>query len=180
MTTRAELQHIHESKGQRRLPAPPIRRFVKQLVVLSFGLLATAFADETSAGERQAQLESAAAQVLSAVDASWNAGDGAAVAANWTDDGTVISPMGELTAGRSAIESDMVAQLTGPMKGSRHKLTPTGIRPVNDDVAVVDGEAEIGVAGQSWSANFTAVLSRGADGAWKLAHMRSYRFIPRS
>jgi hypothetical protein len=42
--------------------------------------------------------------VTSGIEDAWNAGDAAAFASHWIEHGTVVSPMGELTVGRAAIE----------------------------------------------------------------------------
>lgn len=134
--------------------------------------------DPLPAGVHADQIRSEVGDLFSRVDAAWNAGDADAFAANWIDDGTVINPMGALTHGRAAIATDIGAQLAGPMKGSRHKLTAAGVYGLGLDVAVADGVAEVGMGDAAWPASFTAVLSKEGEAGWKIAHMRSYVFLP--
>jgi len=121
-------------------------------------------------------------RLLARVDAAWNAGDAAEFAAQWTTDGTVISPQGQRTDGRDRIEREQAAGLAGPMKGTTHTLTAAEIRRPTDNTAVVDGEAVIanlsinGTTYPPLSANFTATCVE-CDGIWRIAHLVSYAFL---
>lgn len=132
----------------------------------------------------QARDGDAIRRVTAAIDDAWNRGDAATFASHWTLDGIVVSPMGEVTVGRGAIQQDMANQFAGPMRGTYHRLIVTRMHWPKVDVAVVDGLAEVGMtpgpdghAMPPWTANFTAVFAGGASGEWLLADMRSYTFI---
>src|SRR5262245_56136503 len=96
--------------------------------------------------DQQTNADDAIKQLAAAIDAAWNKGDAVAFASYWAEDGTVTNPRGQITAGRAEIEKSMAADLAGPMKGTTHKLTITGIYWLKPDVAVADGEAEVAIA----------------------------------
>ncbi|WP_021594558.1 SgcJ/EcaC family oxidoreductase [Actinomadura welshii] len=121
--------------------------------------------------------------LLKSIDRSWNIGDAAAFAAHWTSDGTVISPQGRRTEGRSKIREEQAAAFAGPMKGTTHELTATNIRWTARDHAVVDGDAVVsnlrgsdGTVYPPLSAKFTCVCIN-KHGRWMVTHMVSYTFI---
>jgi uncharacterized protein (TIGR02246 family) len=148
--------------------------------------LADPAATATSAGSAPAPADKQPIiELHAAVDAAWNAGDANAFAALWTEDGTVTSPLGQLTEGRPAIRTDEAAQLAGPMKGTRHKLTVSRVYRPTPDVAVADGEAQIsgfhdasGKIQPPLTAKFTSVCIE-RQGQWRISHLRSYVYIGR-
>lgn len=118
-----------------------------------------------------------------AVDDAWNAGDADAFAAHWAEDGTVVSPLGQISVGRAAIRTDEAAAFDGPMKGTRHKLTVSRTYWPQPDVAVVDGDAEIsgfrdddGAVQPPLTAKFTSVCVQ-RQGEWFITHLRSYIYL---
>ena len=118
--------------------------------------------------------------LLERIDAAWNRGDAGSFAASWTENGTVVSPMGVLIAGRAAIQADMQAQFAGPMQGSSHSLEIERILPIEPGVVLVDGTAAVRLGDQGpWTANFTAVLVGNTGKGWLVSHMRSYVYIQR-
>jgi uncharacterized protein (TIGR02246 family) len=96
----------------------------------------------SSAAVDESQRQKALVQLHQAVDTAWNAGVADAFAARWVDDGTVVSPLGQASVGRAAIRADEAAAFTGPMKGTRHKLTVSRMYWPEPNIAVVDGDAE--------------------------------------
>jgi uncharacterized protein (TIGR02246 family) len=127
--------------------------------------------------------EEAIRTLLARIDAAWNAGDAVAFAVNWTNDGTTISPLGALSEGRANIQADVGASLSGPLKGSRHRLDLVRAYWPKAGVAVADGDAEIsnvtGPDGEVWPplrAKFTSTCVKGGS-EWSIAHMRAYVFL---
>jgi uncharacterized protein (TIGR02246 family) len=112
-----------------------------------------------------------------------NRGDAKAFAALWTSQGTVVSPLGQLSTGRENIHRDEAAGFAGPMKGTHHKLSVHQIYPVTSTTAVVDGQAEIsdmhrpdGSVYPPLTAQFTSVVVH-THGRWLVAHRRSYIYV---
>jgi uncharacterized protein (TIGR02246 family) len=113
-------------------------------------------------------------EVTARVDAAWNAGDGVAFAAQWTECGTIVNPFGQLTEGRVNIERDMTEQFAGPSQGTTHLLEITRVYVVSPFVAVADGISCVTAdnSTEPWTAPFTAVFSRNKRGNWQIAHLR--------
>jgi uncharacterized protein (TIGR02246 family) len=119
-------------------------------------------------------------QILADIDAAWNSGDAEAFAAQWAEEGTVVSPMGEVTESRADIQKDMTAQLAGPMKGTTHTLAAEKIYAIDQSMVIVDGEAIVAMPGNDpWPAKFSAVLHQDQSGKWAVHHMRSYIYLRR-
>jgi hypothetical protein len=74
----------------------------------------------------ESQRQKAIVELHQAVDNAWNAGDAEAFAARWAEDGTVVSPLGQVSVGRAAIRTEEAAAFNGPMKGTRHTLPCLG------------------------------------------------------
>jgi uncharacterized protein (TIGR02246 family) len=133
----------------------------------------------------QAAIQAAAA----AFGAAWQSGDARAFAQLFTDDGQLVSPVGDLTKGRAELEKAVAAELAGPLKGTTHKLSLTTFHFVSPGVAVVDGDVELlGVrtpAGQTLpplKAKATGVVVKvKVQGAvrWLFSDLRGYVFMPR-
>src|SRR4051812_9430140 len=75
-----------------------------------------------------------------AFDEAWNKNDAKAVAALFTDDATVIDPMGMEFNGKAAIEKTFEGMFAGPAKGSKHSITPRHITFIKPDVALGDAD----------------------------------------
>jgi uncharacterized protein (TIGR02246 family) len=150
------------------------------VVAVASALVVPAGGTATASPDRPRQ---AIVQLHADIDAAWNREDAKAFAALWTPDGTVVSPLGQLSVGRGNIQRDEAAGFAGPMKGTRHKLTVQQIYAVTGTTAVVDGEAEIsgmrgldGTAYPPLTARFTSIVVR-VHGRWLVAHMRSYVYV---
>jgi uncharacterized protein (TIGR02246 family) len=132
-------------------------------------------------------LQAAVTGLAGEVDAAYNAGDAAGMAACWTDEGLNITPFGDRFEGRASIEADLRAGLDGFLKGSEHRLMVSRVWSLNDQTTVADGTATIsGIAGfdgttmEPMTSSFSMICTRDGDGRWRISQMRAYRFIPRS
>ncbi|MDQ7911289.1 SgcJ/EcaC family oxidoreductase [Phytohabitans sp. ZYX-F-186] len=131
----------------------------------------------------QTQRQKAIVELHQALDNAWNAGDADAFAARWTEDGTVVSPLGQASVGRAAIRTDEAAAFNGPMKGTRHKLTVSHMYWPEPNIVVIDGDAEIsgfrddgGAPQPPLTAKFTSVCVQ-QQGKWFISHLRSYVYL---
>jgi uncharacterized protein (TIGR02246 family) len=112
--------------------------------------------------------------------AAWARSDADAVAAVFTQDGTLILPGGVHKVGRDEIRAFMTAAYAGPFKGSRVTGTPVSVRFASDDVVLIrthggvmrDGETEIDPA---LAVRSTWICVR-VGGEWQLA---GYQNSPR-
>ncbi len=127
--------------------------------------------------------QDAVRQLHAHIDAAWNAGDAHTFADHRSEDGTVTNPMGQTSAGRTGIETDIAGQLMY-LKGTTHTLTISSMYWPAGGVAVVDGDAEIrnaigpeGAVMPPLTSKFTSVCVEQPDGEWRVAHLRSYIFL---
>lgn len=123
--------------------------------------------------------EAAVLAVEAAYDRAWQAGDLDALIACVAEDAVLVSPRGELARGRAEIRRLLGAFLSGPARGTTHTTRIERVGFVTEDVAIVDGSAEIASSDGSGSPQativhrFTDVLRRD-DGRWAIAHVRAY------
>lgn len=109
-------------------------------------------------------------------DYAWLQGDIEGVMACFTDDAVIMSPRGDLASGIEQIRNLLNDFLGSEAKSTKHTSSISRISFVNDDVAVVDGEAFIEGA-ENLSASdvhhrFTDILVRNGD-VWLIAHIRA-------
>ncbi len=93
-------------------------------------------------GESHARDEEAIRGLASEFARAWNAGDPAAMAALWTEDGDFIQPAGRKTQGRSEIEKRLAEEYSYFYKGSHFSSTVDSVRFLKPDVAILDGAWE--------------------------------------
>ncbi len=104
---------------------------------------------------------------------AFNRHDSAALAAHWSDTGENVDlDSGEVTAaGRQAVR-DVFATLFETDDAATIDIDVQSIRPLRDDIAVVDGVSLISFAdGQPASSRFSAVVVK-QDGRWVLENVR--------
>ena len=111
-------------------------------------------------------------------DAAWNRGDIARIVGLYHSNAVVINPLGEVAVGRAAIQAALEGFLNGVARGSRHSTAVVSISYVREDVAVVDGEAQLqGVRNEALTPTmlhrFTDIVVR-EEGRWFLSHTRAY------
>lgn len=109
--------------------------------------------------------------------AAWNAGDAVAMAAAYTDDGSLTDPF-QAPKGRAAIEAAFAGLLAGPGKGSTTAFEVKDVELLDDEVAIADGvqtvsglRAPDGTALPPQAFTVTMVLER-KGGAWAYRAVR--------
>jgi uncharacterized protein (TIGR02246 family) len=83
------------------------------------------------------------------ISAAWADQDGAAFAASFTEDATLILPGDVFLKGRDQINSFMTEAFAGPYKGTRVFGEPIDVRAVCPDVAVVISRGGVLAPGDS-------------------------------
>ena len=113
------------------------------------------------------------------VSAAWKKNDGQAVAATFTDDGTLINPFGQRAQGRGAVAAMYTEYFGGMLRGTSTTITVTHVRAVEKEHAFVDGDHTIyGPDGKVVLAvHISALLRRKGDG-WQCADSRPFTFAP--
>jgi hypothetical protein len=97
----------------------------------------------------------------------------------------LVSPLGEATRGRGELENKVAAELSGPFKGTDHRLTLTSFHFVKADVAVVDGDVHLaglrapdGKTMPTLDAKVTGVMTK-VKGRWLFAELHGYVYMQR-
>jgi len=110
--------------------------------------------------------------VVAALEAAWNAGDGAAFAAPLTEDADFVNIRAEHFRGRDSIAAGHDGIFRSIYAGSRNHYTVESVRLLRQDVALVHVKAVLdaptGPLAGRHGALFSAVLTREPDG-WRIA-----------
>ena len=81
--------------------------------------------------------------IIASQVAAWNVGDAKSFSASFADDGSFTNIRGSVFYGHQAFEDRHVEIFSGFFKGSRLAMSPTKIRFVRPDVAIVDLDTAI-------------------------------------
>jgi uncharacterized protein (TIGR02246 family) len=123
--------------------------------------------------------ETAVREVEAAYDRAWRAGDVDGLLTCLRADAVLVNPRGEVARGHDEIGAALGHFLDTEARGSSHHSVGTRVSFVTDDVALVDGEAQVSGlrddAGGSSTIrhSFVDVLVR-TDGTWAIAHIRAH------
>jgi uncharacterized protein (TIGR02246 family) len=109
----------------------------------------------------------------------WKSNDGAAFAACFTEDGSLINPFGERADGRAALTGMYNEYFAGMLQGSTTTIDLAQLRPLGDDYAFTDADQTIyGTDGNVLLALHAVNLLRRHGDDWQLADSRPYTFPP--
>lgn len=124
-----------------------------------------------------APLTSSVAALFDEVSAVWKSNDGAAAAALFTDDGSLINPFGERADGRAALAAMYTDYFGGMLQGTTTSIELSRVRAMGSEFAVADAEQTIFAANGDvvLSLHVVNVLRRDGDD-WRLLDSRPYEF----
>jgi uncharacterized protein (TIGR02246 family) len=109
----------------------------------------------------------------------WKSNDGAAFAACFTEDGSLINPFGERADGRAALTGMYNEYFAGMLQGTTTTIDLAQLRPLGDDYAFTDADQTIyGTDGNVLLALHAVNLLRRHGDDWQLADSRPYTFPP--
>ena len=128
-------------------------------------------ADDAKPGPDEAEVHKA----LEAFVAAFNDNDAAKMAATLTATAEYIDDDSNRIEGSKAI-GELLGKFFAANKGAKLQITPEGTRTVAPGVAIEDGESVITIPDKQTQSvrKFTIVYTK-ADGAWKIASIRSTR-----
>lgn len=118
---------------------------------------------------------------LNRVAEAWNAGDGTAYGAEFTDDATYVTFSGDVLRGRTAIAATHQFLFDGPLRGSRMDELGAAaeIRMLTDDVAHVLVDGGVRLDGQEQlsaeRASTVSFVLRRAGEQWQIAAFQNTR-----
>jgi uncharacterized protein (TIGR02246 family) len=137
-------------------------------------------------GQQQQQhtkVESSLEATIQKFTEAFNRHDRKAVAACFTEDGTLITPSGEYGNGRSGVERVYGHDVDQFLEGSTSKFTIVGARSIANDCAFLDLEHDIqncrmpdGTRGPMKL--HVVILAQRKGNAWLMQDVRPYAFLP--
>ena len=139
--------------------------------ILIFGLLVAASHCMGQESTRAVNDEPAIRNCIESYVDAFNRGDGAALAAMWSEEGVWISPEGERLTGRAAIEASM-NRYFAESQGQTLSVSNTTIRFLAPTVAVEEGSARVSQQGEAPSESTYIAIHVKHDGEWKLDSVR--------
>ncbi len=116
--------------------------------------------------------------------ALFNKGDAKAVSAFWTEDGSLVNPVGQKGTGPAGVEKVIAADLGTILKGAKMEMQVAQFRPVGKDAAWVELEHTVtGAKGPDGKAMPTMtfhvpclMVKKGKE--WMIAEARPYGYLP--
>lgn len=147
-------------------------------------LLGTASAKPKEGKGHDAKDEDAIKETVAAFVTAFNKADAKAVAALFTEEGSITNVFGLEMSGKATIEKELTTQFAGPLKGVTNNVTPTKIVNVAPNVAVGDADLEIVGMKTPDGKALPAIKARGTGvfvkqkGKWLFAAARGYIHMP--
>jgi uncharacterized protein (TIGR02246 family) len=112
--------------------------------------------------------------------ANWKTNDGAAVATDFVEDGSLINPFGQAARGRPALAAMYAEYFAGMLRGTTTTCKIAEIRVVEGNHAFVDAEQTIhGPDGGVVLVVHLAALLRHERDGWRFVDSRPYTFASR-
>jgi uncharacterized protein (TIGR02246 family) len=110
---------------------------------------------------------------------TWNTNDGAAFAACFTEDGSLVNPFGERADGRAALTAMYTEYFGGMLKGTTTSIDLTQLRRVEANHALADADQAIyRDNGDVVLALHVVNLLRREGEDWRMVDSRPYAFPP--
>ena len=148
-----------------------MRSFLVSLAIVSFLSSVASAGDDNAIKDRLDQFQSA-----------WNKDDVSGIAALFTEDGTLINPVGVFAHGRDEVAKVVGQEHAGRFKASKYEISDVKVQWVTADIAVADISANIsgvhgpdGAAAPDYAHHVVWVFVK-KDGKWMVAAARPYQF----
>ncbi len=114
----------------------------------------------------------------------FNRRDAKQVASCWTEDGTLITPTGEVGRGRSGVETAFRHDSDTILKGTTSRFAITAVRRLGSDLAFLDLDHELqNVRMPDGSTGVmtlhVVMLAKKSGNTWQWLDARPYAFVPR-
>ncbi len=145
-----------------RLLSMEVRTMRSVMPILCAALLALPSA---TLGQASPDAQAAIAEANAAWEAAWNAGDGAGIAALYTDDAMLLPPGGEPIEGREAIQAFWQ---TAVESGTQAALKTSELEIHGDLATEVGSYVDTGADGAHVDHGKYMVMWKKVDGNWKL------------
>ena len=155
--------------------------FAAVAVLISCQPAAEQATEEAPAKESmESSVEAGQQAIIEAFEVAWNAGDAAAVAAQYTADADSSGPDGEMYSGREEIAKRYAMLFETIYSGTTVSIHTTNLRELDEGVALVHGSFEVsgiaGAEGEEMPAQkglYTNILVQEGD-QWLITSLRSW------
>lgn len=156
---------------------------MKGLLTAALLMLLTTSAIAADANQAPGKQEQAITSTAESFFDAWNQHDVGTMVTFWSDDATLINPMGRLAQGRAGIEALLSEEQTTVFKASTAKVVDLKVtRSLGPNMAFCDGEMTVdGAQGPDGSAmpqmkmHLALIMERKGD-RWMIAEARPYAF----
>lgn len=135
-----------------------------------------------SIGMHEAKAEPALEASLRKFNEAFNRFDTKEVAACWAEDGTLITPSGELGSGRSGVESAYRHDCEGILQGTSSTFSIESVRRLGSELAFLDCEHELRNMRNPNGSTGTmklhvVILAKRSGSGWLWLDARPYAFV---
>lgn len=123
--------------------------------------------------------DSSVAAFFEALAAGWKANDGAAFAAYFTEDGSLINPFGARADGQAALTAMYSEYFDGMLGGTTTSINLTQLRAIETDYVLADADQNVYAPnGEVLLALHVVNLLRREGDDWRIVDSRPYAFSP--
>jgi uncharacterized protein (TIGR02246 family) len=135
------------------------------------------------AGRQEREAEPSLEAACRKFNEVFNRFDAKRVAACWTEDGTLITPTGEVGTGRSGVEAAYRHDCETILAGTTSRFTISSVRRLGNELAVLDLDHELQNCrkpdGTMGVMNLHVVmLARKSGDTWQWLDARPYAYLP--
>lgn len=140
--------------------------------------------ESMQAGTQEYKPDQSLESSLRKFEEAFNRQDTQAVAACWTDDGTLITPTGEVGRGRSGVETAYRHDVETILEGTRSRFTITSARRIGQDTCFLDCEHVLQNCPMPDGTRGTmklhvCMLAKKTGNTWQWLDARPYAFLPK-
>ena len=134
-------------------------------------------------GSSKVEVEASLDTALRKFNEAFNRFDTKQVASCWADDGTLITPSGEVGKGRAGVEAAYRHDCDTILKGTRSRFAITSVRRLGPELAFLDLDHELQNFKMPDGSTGTmklhvVILARMTGGGWQWLDARPYAFVP--
>jgi uncharacterized protein (TIGR02246 family) len=136
-----------------------------------------------SAGTQGQAVDSSLDATLQKFTEAFNRYDRKAVAAHWAEDGTLITPSGEVGKGRAGVEKVYGHDVDTILTGSKSRFTITSARRLSPELVFLDLDHDVQNfkmpdGSQATMKLHLVILAKKSGSVWQFLDARPYAFLP--
>jgi len=135
-------------------------------------------------GTQESKVEPSLEAACRKFNEAFNRSDAKQVASFWTEDGTLITPSGEVGTGRSGVEAAYRHDSDTILKGTTSRFAIASVRRLGSELAFLDLEHELqnfrmpdGSTGPTKL--HVVILAKKSGNSWQWLDARPYMFVAR-